>query len=83
MASLSKCCKRKSKCWEEDIQILTRENPNVDKGLKSKPGMPGISGDAASPGICHIPFILRTMNELLHTNIITTVNYQKIVNMFG
>ena len=65
MASLSKCCKRKSKRWEGDIQILTRGNPNVDKGLKSKPGMPGISGDAASPGICHIPFILRTMNELL------------------
>ena len=45
--------------------MLTRENQNVDTGLKSKPGMPGISGDAASPGICHIPFILRTMNELL------------------
>ena len=27
---------------------------------RSKPGIPGISGDAASPGICHIPFALIT-----------------------
>ena len=27
---------------------------------QSKPGIPGISGDAASPGICHIPFALIT-----------------------